>query len=313
MSSVRTIPRLVVTSLLIALAVGDPSPSQGSEPLPAFAPDTVVATVGGEPLTLGELLIRYATLPQPARDAYATRRGGLADFLADTAGNLAVAREALRLEVTEDPLFEILMKIRREEVLRDLYARRTVLAEIDETAVMARYQDLQEIAFRRQPMARVRHILVTPVAEDPPPNAAGDDAVGEVAARQKIGRIERALAAGEDFADLARRLSEDASSATGGDLGWIAHGELVPELSKAVFSLAAGETSKAVESELGFHLARVIERRSGGLVPYRLVRELLFQELVGERAAALAGEALRDRDRLLEQQGIELFPERLPW
>ena len=287
--------------------------AQNPEPSTPFAPETVVATIDDESLTLGELIIRYATLPQPQRDAYASRRGGLSDFLSDTIGNIIVARQALRLEVTEDPLFEILMKIHREEVLRDLYARRTVLAQIDEPAVTRRYEDLSVIAFQRQPMARVRLILVTPVDEDLPANSSGDDAVGHAAAREKINRISQDLTNGGDFGDLARRLSEDVSSADGGDIGWVGRDDLVPKLSKAVFSLAAGETSAVVESELGFYLAQVVERRHGGLVPYELVRELLFQELVGERAPALARQASQDRDRLVEQHRVELFPERLPW
>jgi hypothetical protein len=205
------------------------------------------------------------------------------------------------------------MKIHREDVLRDLYARRTVLAQIDETVVMRRYEDLKEFAFQRDSMARVRLILVSPVSEDPPPNSSGDDAVGLNAARDKINRIHRDLADGGDFGELARRLSEDVSSADGGDIGWVGRDDLIPELSKVGFSLAAGETSAVVESELGFYLARVIERRRGGLVPFELVRELLFQELVGERVPALARQARQDRDRLIEQHRIELFPERLPW
>ncbi len=297
----------------VMLIASVPLRAQDPEAFTVFAPETVVASIDNEELNLGELMIRYATLPQPQRDAYASRRGGLSDFLSDTVGNMIVARQALRIEVTEDSLFEILMNIHRDEVLRDLYARRTVLAQIDETAVRSRYEDLKEIAFQRQPMARVRLILVSAVAQDPPPNSSGDDAVGLTAAREKIDRIDRDLSSGGDFADLARRLSEDVSAVDGGDIGWVGSSDLVPELSKAVFSLAASETSAVIESELGFYLARVIERRQGGLVPYELVRELLFQELVGERSPSLALQARQDRDRLREQHQIELFPERLPW
>ena len=297
----------------VMLIASVPLRAQDPEAFTVFAPETVVASIDNEELNLGELMIRYATLPQPQRDAYASRRGGLSDFLSDTVGNMIVARQALRIEVTEDSLFEILMNIHRDEVLRDLYARRTVLAQIDETAVRSRYEDLKEIAFQRQPMARVRLILVSAVAQDPPPNSSGDDAVGLTAAREKIDRIDRDLSSGGDFADLARRLSEDVSAVDDGDIGWVGSSDLVPELSKAVFSLAASETSAVIESELGFYLARVIERRQGGLVPYELVRELLFQELVGERSPSLALQARQDRDRLREQHQIELFPERLPW
>ncbi len=307
---------LALLSLTIALGVqAQPDERQVTPPASPraqapFTPKTVVATVDGESLTLGELLIRYATLPQPVRDRYAARPDGLGEFLKDVTANLAVAREAVALGVAEDPLYDLLVKIRREEVLRDLYARRTVLAQVDEAVLRERYAAGD---WHRQPMARLRHILVTPVAESPPPNAAGDDAVGEEAARDKIRRLRRQLARGADFADLARRFSEDASAADGGDLGWVKPGELVGELSKAAFTLAAGETSEVIESDLGFHLAEVTERRPGGQVPFDSVRELLFQQLVGERTAAFGRGAREDRERVAGEHSIELHPERLPW
>jgi peptidyl-prolyl cis-trans isomerase D len=138
--------------------------------------------------------------------------------------------------------------------------------------------------------------------------------VGAEAARAKIEEVHRRLSAGGvDFADLARRRSEDASAADGGDLGWVGQGELVPALSKAAFSLAAGEISGVIETELGFHVVQVTEVRPGGLVPYELVRELLFQELVGERAVYFAESAREDRDRLMTEHAVEIFAERLPW
>jgi len=302
------------TFVLAALFLGSlPGEAQSPGLFSDFSPATVVATVDGEPLSLGELMLRFATLPQPQRDRYMSHREGLRDFLSDTVANLLVAREARRLGVEEDPLYPLLMKIRREEVQRDLYARRTVLAPIDEATVAARYEAQKAEAFERRPLVSARHILVTPVAEEPPPNASGDDAVGEEAARAKIEEIHFQLSAGSDFAELARRRSEDASAGDGGDLGWVGQGELVPALAKAVFSLAPGEISEVIETELGFHVVRVTERRPGGLVPYELVRELLFQELVGERAVYFAESAREDRDRLVEEHAAEIFAERLPW
>ena len=300
----------------IALLLGAASVrlrAQAFEPGSGFAAETIVARIDGEPLTLGELLIRYATLPQPQREGYAARREGLRDFLADTAANLVIVHEARRLGVSEDPLYQVLMKIRREEVLRDLYARRTVLLPIDPATVEVRYEELTERAFRREATVRVRHILVTSAAELSPANETGHDAVGREAARQKIDQIRARLIAGVDFASLARELSEDVSAVDGGDLGWVLHGDLVPELSKTAFTLELDVISPVFESELGFHVAQVIDRRPAGTVPLELVHELLFQELVGERAAELIQRAVEDRDALVEAHDVELFPERLPW
>ncbi len=307
---------LLIPACWLGVAAPDAAQSGGEAvptatlKVPAFAPETVVATIDGAPLTLGELLVRYATLPQPVRDRYAARPDGLGEFLADVADNLALVHEARRLEVDDDPLYQVLMKIRREEVLRDLYARRTVLAPIDDAALEQRYEAGD---WQRSPSARVRHILVTPVAESPPHGAAGDDAVDSETARAKIERLRSELDRGADFQDLARRFSEDASAPDGGDLGWVTPGELVPELSKAVFALAPGETSAVVASDLGFHLAQVVELRRGGQVPFAVVRELLYQQLVGERAADFSRGAHDDRERVAGEHQIELFPERLPW
>ncbi len=311
-----SLPAFVMALMILGLVASTVSASdRESELATDFAPETVVATIDGEALTLGELMIRFATLPQPVRDRYSARREGLSELLSDTVANLVVAREASRRGMAEDnPLFEMLMKIQREEVLRDLYARRTVLAEIDQATLIARYREQVDAAFEREPLVRVRHILVTPVAETPPPNSARADATDIASARAKAERIHRQLTEqGADFVDLATSLSEDASAKDGGDIGWKARGDLVPALSKAVFSLAADEVSGVIESELGFHIAQVTERRNGGLVPYPLVEELLFQELVGERAVYFARQAREDRDRLVEAHLIEYFPERLPW
>jgi len=71
----------------------------------------------------------------------------------------------------------------------------------------------------------------------------------------------RAAAGEEDFAAVARELSEGPSAPTGGDLGWVTRGALVSPLSETVFSLQPGEISGVVQSRFGFHVATVSDRR----------------------------------------------------
>jgi len=212
-----------------------------------------------------------------------------------------------------EPLYEELLEIHREDVLRDLYARHTVLAQIDEPSLRARYEEQKAARFEREPRIRLRHILVTPVKESPPPNTAGDDAVGREAALDKSRRLRRELAKGADFADLARRFSEDASAADGGEIGWARRTDLIPELAKAAFALPPGELSEVIETPLGFHLVEVLELRRGGTVPYELVRELLYQEMVGEQGPYFARLAQEEREVRLAECKIVTYPERLPW
>jgi peptidyl-prolyl cis-trans isomerase SurA len=68
-----------------------------------------------------------------------------------------------------------------------------------------------------------------------------------------------------DFAELAKKYSEDGSAPNGGDLGWMSPGDLVPEFEQAMNRLQIGEVSNPVKSEFGWHLIQVMDRREGQL------------------------------------------------
>ena len=97
---------------------------------------------------------------------------------------------------------------------------------------------------------RVRHILVKV-----------NELTSENEARAKIDRIRERIEGGAKFEDLARVNSEDASSARGGDLGWVAAGDLVPDFQAAMDRLKVNEVSQPVRSPFGWHLLQVLERR----------------------------------------------------
>lgn len=291
---------LVLPWSFAAAASEEPSESAAVE-------ETVVAQVGDRELTLGELMLRWASLPEAVRLGYGDR---MTDFLRDTVSHLAISRAAEAANLDQRPLFEKLMEIRRDEVLRDLYARQTVFQDLGEESMRRRY-DEQSARFEFEPRARLRHVLVTPVDDDPDHGGDGD-AVGEAAARAKIERARQRIAAGDDFAEVARVLSEDRSAPYGGDLGWVSLEALAPRLAAIVRDLPVGEASAIVESELGLHVVEVLERRPGGTLPYGTVRELLFQEAVGERTPEFGRRAREMQDELLSADDVEIFPERLP-
>lgn len=72
---------------------------------------------------------------------------------------------------------------------------------------------------------------------------------------------QRIVENGEKFEDLAKKFSVDGSAAAGGDLGWAKRGAFVPEFEAAAFNLEEGQVSPIVESEFGFHLIQLLERR----------------------------------------------------
>ena len=81
--------------------------------------------------------------------------------------------------------------------------------------------------------------------------------------REKAEEVLKRARAGEDFAKLAEEFSTDpGSKSKGGDLGWFGPGQMIPEFEKAAFALKPGEISNVVESNFGFHIIKVEERRT---------------------------------------------------
>jgi peptidyl-prolyl cis-trans isomerase SurA len=87
-------------------------------------------------------------------------------------------------------------------------------------------------------------------------------------------KILDSIKTGGDFADFARRYSDDAGTKTsGGDLGFVRRGEFFAEFEEAVFSLKEKQLSDVVETPLGFHLIQLLERRGEQVHP----RHILFK------------------------------------
>lgn len=101
---------------------------------------------------------------------------------------------------------------------------------------------------------RARHILVRT-----------NELVSEAEARRRLIALKERLDNKADFAELARLHSEDPSGAKGGDLGWLAPGDTVPEFERAMEALALGEVSEPVRTPFGWHLIQVLERRNEDL------------------------------------------------
>ena len=87
----------------------------------------------------------------------------------------------------------------------------------------------------------------------------GDDAVFEV--REKLLELRKRVMEGESFETLAILYSSDGSASNGGEIGYMSKGELDAEYAKVAFSLKKGQVSKIVESQFGYHLIQLIDRK----------------------------------------------------
>lgn len=97
----------------------------------------------------------------------------------------------------------------------------------------------------------VRHILIKTSALVP-----------EREARARLMEIKRRIDVGVDFAEQAKRYSDDGSAVNGGDLGWVSPGDTVPEFENAMNSLKTGQVSDPVQTGFGWHLIQVLDRRN---------------------------------------------------
>jgi len=96
-----------------------------------------------------------------------------------------------------------------------------------------------------------RHILVRT-----------NELVSDADAQTRLGQLRQRILGGDDFAALARAHSDDTGTALrGGDLGWVAPGDTVPEFEKAMDALAPNDLSQPVKTSFGWHIVQVLERR----------------------------------------------------
>lgn len=117
-------------------------------------------------------------------------------------------------------------------------------------------------------------------------------------AQAKLRAVQSALAQGEDFAQVARRFSEDTvSAAQGGELGWVNAETLLPEFAAAMQSLPINTLSPIVQTSVGYHILKVHEQRSANRNEQMMrneVREFLFEKAVAEAWSDYLSE-LRER------------------
>jgi peptidyl-prolyl cis-trans isomerase SurA len=118
------------------------------------------------------------------------------------------------------------------------------------------------------------------------------------AALRRMEEVKRRLAAGEDFAEVARQMSDDPGSAQrGGDLGFMQRGDFVREFEEVAFSLEPGKRSDVVETQYGFHLIELLERRGEKV----RVRHILIALGITKEDEKAAAERVKDLYRRLQE------------
>lgn len=246
---------LLSTALSLPLAAQTPAEGDAG---------TVVATVNGATITLGDLAATLAELPPqvmqlPDEMLYE----GLRRQLIDTK---AIEMAALADGLAEDPVVRRALERQRAGVLADFFLRRAIGAEVTEETLRARYEAEYVNA---EPVREVRasHILV---AE-------------EAAAQALMDQLE----AGADFAALAAEHGTDGTRARGGDLGFFTREVMVPEFADVAFSAPLGEPVGPVQTQFGYHVLLVTEERNRPVPSFQQVEPELRETMSREVAESL--------------------------
>jgi peptidyl-prolyl cis-trans isomerase C len=120
---------------------------------------------------------------------------------------------------------------------------------------------------------------------------------------------QEALAKGEKFEVLAKKISQDpASAARGGDLGFFMSGTLIPEFEKAVFSLKVGETSGIVRSPYGYHIIRKTGERKVSETPYDKIKDVIRSVLEKRKFQAWIDQAKDHYKISMNLPALEALP-----
>ena len=170
---------------------------------------------------------------------------------------------------------EIRVEIQRSLAIRqllDINIRQKITVSEEESKKF--YNDNPNL-FKQPEQVKASHILikVAPDAEESK----------KIQARKKIETIQKKVRQGENFGLLAKANSEGPTAQNEGDLGYFSRGQMVKSFEDAAFALSIGEVSGIVETNFGYHLIKVTDKKKTRTLPYIEVQLRLEQHLKNEK------------------------------
>jgi peptidyl-prolyl cis-trans isomerase C len=150
--------------------------------------------------------------------------------------------------------------------------------------------------FKTQEKVRASHVLIK-VDE----KASDED---KAKAREKITQVKSRLDKGEDFATVAKEVSECPSAPKGGDLDYFQRGQMVGPFEEAAFSMNVGQTSDIIQTQFGFHVIKVTDKKPAGTVSYDEAKDKIGGHLKQEK---VNGQITTYLAQLKSQAKVETF------
>ena len=252
------------------------------------------STAGSE-INLGQVLVRVPENATP--EQLAERRARAEEALAQLRGGADFGRVSASFSEAPEALSGGALGYRPEDRLPQLFIDAIAGLKAGEVSGIVKSPNgfhILKLLDRRGgaqkaavTQTRARHILIRT-----------NELVSQEQARRRLADLkERLDNKAADFADLARLHSNDGSASQGGDLGWIYPGDTVPEFEKTINELKPGDVSAPFQTQFGWHLVQVLERRTEDMSQDRV--RLAARQAIRERKADEAYQEwlrqLRDR------------------
>lgn len=272
---------LIATFLIILASAGiglaeekKPATSKAAEkqikPAETKGDDPVVVKYGQGEIRQSELEAAIKTLPDQYQ-GYVAGPGKRA-FAEDYLRMKMLAAQAEKNGLDKSPTVQAQLKLMRANTLAAAQLEKLQESIKFTDSELQQSYDAKKTDFES---ASARHILIA--FKGSPALAQGKKELTEDEAKAKAEDLRKKIVAGGDFAEFAKKESDDATSgAKGGDLGTFNRGQMVPEFEKAAFETKIGEVSPVFRTQYGFHIVQVKERKSS---PLTEVRTSLEQEL----------------------------------
>ena len=301
-------------------------PARAAPPEPS--PTTVLATVNGEAITVGDVNARFEQVVGPeARNMPAEKVSQLRERLRLRILESLVTERILdravdqeKIAVTDEDMATYLEKVKEnlpEGMTLESYLERSgesldgfkaliqkqlrlkklfdkPLAQVTRPTAeeVKAYYDEHPKAFERPESIQARHVLLQ-VARDA-------DEKARAAKKSEAEALQARLAekGGENFAKIAGASSDCPSKKRGGDLGWFSRGDMAKAFEDAAFALEKGAISPVVETPYGYHVIQVTDRRPAGQVSLDEVKERIsnyLYEMRQDEAAADYVKTLKDK------------------
>lgn len=235
-------------------------------PAPARAEDKVIATINGKPITDADLAVAdseiggdMGSMPDDQK------RMSLVEFLID---NQLFAEAAEDSKLDQGAEFESRLAYLKRRALRELYFEKVIKGSVSDADARKLY-DEQVQKLKPEEEAQASHILVETEAE----------------AKDIKGKLNN----GGDFATLAKEHSKDPGSKdNGGDLGFFTRGQMVPQFEEAVFSMNKGDVSNPVQTQFGWHLIKLADKRTKAPPAFEVVKDRILQSMLLQKASKTA-------------------------